>query len=81
MTGGSACEGSTWRSSSEVACRLSGGVGQGLFVVLSIGIQVPEYPLTRFIKIVQTRTDAMSFSWLACYDLSGTLCLVFIFNL
>jgi hypothetical protein len=80
MTGGSACEGSRWRSESGVACRLSGGVGKGLFVVLSIGIQVPQYPLTRFIKIVQTRTSRMSFSWLACYDLSGTFMFGFHFQ-
>ncbi len=81
MRGGSACEASRWRSDSGVACRLSGGIGQGLFVALSIGIQEPKNLLTRFIKIVQTRTDNMAFSWLACYDLSGTSCLVFIFNL
>jgi hypothetical protein len=47
MTGGTACEGSTWRSSSAVECRLSGGVGggapmrqgQGLPVVVTFGLQ------------------------------------------
>ena len=47
MTGGSACEASTWTSSSAVACRLSRGVGggaplrqgHGLPVVVTFGLQ------------------------------------------
>ena len=47
MTGGSACEGSTWRSDSGVECKLGGGVGggapvrqgQGLPVVVTFGLQ------------------------------------------
>ena len=47
MTGGTACEASTWRSSSAVDCKLSAGVGggapmrqgQGLPVVVTLGLQ------------------------------------------
>ncbi|OBQ32129.1 MAG: hypothetical protein AN484_28250, partial [Aphanizomenon flos-aquae WA102] len=47
MTGGSACEASTWRSSSVVECRVAGGLGggsplrlgQGLPVVVTFGLQ------------------------------------------
>ena len=47
MTGGTACEASTWRSNSAVECKLSAGVGggwpmrqgQGLPVVVTFGLQ------------------------------------------
>ena len=47
MTGGSACEASTWRSNSVVECRVAGGlgggsplrVGQGLPLVVTAGLQ------------------------------------------
>ncbi len=47
MTGGSACEASTWRSNSVLQCKLSAGVGggapmrqgEGLPVVVTMGLQ------------------------------------------